>query len=776
MSNTALGFPFGFFTNDNLPQDAKYFNRTTKLPYTNVAEATDSVLMPPGIRHKGLTVNIAGVEYWWRDGIADNQLIVKTIGTSDITLQKAYTNSTDGGIILDATRNDIKIKAISGLTKSMSFIDSINIERIYFTSEGTKRISANNDGFLVDSGSNIKGNNLNIKDIYSIGNAVFDSGKGIQSYQSPNSNYFKGITGSKWESDMKIEYAADYSSSYTNRTLIDKAYADATYLSTGSAYTLPTATVSTLGGVKIGAGVSAAGDGTISVSTNYQAPLSGTGIVKFTGTSPSYISGTLSQYIAGDGTLVTFPSLTGFVPFTGSITNVVLGGQLTTPQINFASSYINGNGEVINLYSIGGANPTHAFFDKGLRFYNGNAYADIKSNNITGTWSIQVPNASGTLALTTDIPSIANSMATNRLLGRYSAGTGIMQEISIGSGLTLTGAGVLNNTATATQLGYYGAWQDMFTQTAASSNVGYPFIFRTIDLENQVRVVTNGTNLTRITFDNTGIYNLQFSAQIQNADNAQHDVSIWLRKNGTDVVGSSGLISVPARKAAGAGNEGHGVFGWNYLLSVVAGEYYEIVWSTTNAANVTIQYYAGANPPPSTASVLATVTQQSGIMAGTGITGLGKSGNIQTGSVQTLAVGTSGTDFDIVSSGNTQTFNLPIASATNTGKLSATDWSEFKAKLSIQAGVTTGVAISFLTDRVYGSIATPETGNITANVTDGQIGVTNIIIHNSGTAPTFGSQFKKLSGSGNYLLANINYIFCTYITSTEVIYAINQRT
>jgi hypothetical protein len=47
---------------------------------------------------------------------------------------------------------------------------------------------------------------------------------------------------------------------------------------------------------------------------------------------------------------------------------------------------------------------------------------------------------------------------------------------------------------------------------------------------------------------------------------------------------------------------------------------------------------------------------------------------------QYLAVGTSGTDFNIVSSGDTHTFNLPIASATNTGKLSSTDWSTFNAK------------------------------------------------------------------------------------------------
>ena len=89
-----------------------------------------------------------------------------------------------------------------------------------------------------------------------------------------------------------------------------------------------------------------------------------------------------------------------------------------------------------------------------------------------------------------------NSMSTNKLLGRYSASTGVVEEITIGSGLTLTGAGTLNNTATPTPLGYYGAWQDNITQTAAVANTGYPLIYRTVDLENHVRVVTNGTNLT----------------------------------------------------------------------------------------------------------------------------------------------------------------------------------------------------------------------------------------------------------------------------------------
>ena len=51
-----------------------------------------------------------------------------------------------------------------------------------------------------------------------------------------------------------------------------------------------------------------------------------------------------------------------------------------------------------------------------------------------------------------------------------------------------------------------------------------------------------------------------------------------------------------------------------------------------------------------------------------------------TPATQLLTTGTSGTDFNISSSGDTHTFNVPTASAANTGKLSNTDWSTFNGK------------------------------------------------------------------------------------------------
>ena len=108
------------------------------------------------------------------------------------------------------------------------------------------------------------------------------------------------------------------------------------------------------------------------------------------------------------------------------------------------------------------------------------------------------------------------------------------------------------------------------------------------------------------------------------------------------------------------------------------------------------------------------------------------------------------------------------------GGISATTYNGY-IPASTAASTATGVTISFVTDTVYGTLDTPETGNITADVTGAKLGVTNIIIHNSGTAPTFGSEFKKLSGSDNYAINVVNYIYCTFITSTEIIYSINQR-
>jgi hypothetical protein len=148
----------------------------------------------------------------------------------------------------------------------------------------------------------------------------------------------------------------------------------------------------------------------------------------------------------------------------------------------------------------------------------------------------------------------------------------------------------------------YGAFSD-FTDQTTTVNTATVMALSVTDFSNEVSLV----NGSKITVANAGVYNLQFSVQLQNLDNAPQDVFIWLKQNGTDIAGSTGLVGMPARKSAGV--PFHDIKGWNYFLSMNADDYVQIYWSTTNV-DVTIQTYAASGTPtkPSTASVVATLS------------------------------------------------------------------------------------------------------------------------------------------------------------------------
>ena len=152
----------------------------------------------------------------------------------------------------------------------------------------------------------------------------------------------------------------------------------------------------------------------------------------------------------------------------------------------------------------------------------------------------------------------------------------------------------------------YGAFSSNQPQTT-TANTATLMTLNTTDFANNVSIASS-----KITVANSGIYNLQFSAQVQSTDVAPQDIFIWLRQgNGggssADIVGSTGKVGIPARKTPA--DPFHSIIGWNYYLSMAADDYVEIYWSTTNA-NVTIHTYAASGTPtkPSTASVVATMT------------------------------------------------------------------------------------------------------------------------------------------------------------------------
>jgi len=169
-----------------------------------------------------------------------------------------------------------------------------------------------------------------------------------------------------------------------------------------------------------------------------------------------------------------------------------------------------------------------------------------------------------------------------------------------------TFASLLNSGGGAYLRAPYGAFSDFNNQTT-TANTATVMGLTTTDFSNQVTVASS-----KMYVQNAGIYNLQFSVQLQNTDNAPQDVFIWLRQGndgGTsaDIVGSAGKVGLPARKSVG--DPFYDIKGWNYFLSMASNDYVQIYWSTTSA-NVSIATYAASGSPtkPSTASVVATMS------------------------------------------------------------------------------------------------------------------------------------------------------------------------
>lgn len=149
----------------------------------------------------------------------------------------------------------------------------------------------------------------------------------------------------------------------------------------------------------------------------------------------------------------------------------------------------------------------------------------------------------------------------------------------------------------------YGSFSSSVDQTGSITN-GTAMTFNATDVTDGVTLASG----SRLTVPVDGVYNVQFSAQLKNIENAQHDATIWFRIDGADVTNSATQITVPARKSAGI--YGYAVAAWNIFLDLTAGQYVEIIWLPTIATLTVEALPSSASPAyPAIPSVIATVSQ-----------------------------------------------------------------------------------------------------------------------------------------------------------------------
>lgn len=144
----------------------------------------------------------------------------------------------------------------------------------------------------------------------------------------------------------------------------------------------------------------------------------------------------------------------------------------------------------------------------------------------------------------------------------------------------------------------YGSFLSTVTQTAAVINTAYAATLNTT-VENYL--VTIGSPASRIVCGVKGVYNFQFSMQLDKTAAATAHVYIWYRINGVDVANSGSQFAINSSDA-------ETVAAWNFIHSMNANDYFELMWAV-NDTNVFMPSFPAAAPVPLIPSLILTAQQ-----------------------------------------------------------------------------------------------------------------------------------------------------------------------
>lgn len=151
----------------------------------------------------------------------------------------------------------------------------------------------------------------------------------------------------------------------------------------------------------------------------------------------------------------------------------------------------------------------------------------------------------------------------------------------------------------------HGSFYDTTTQTnGGATTVNLMTLANTVSAYG-MRI---GQPTSRVYMGETGVYNIQFSAQFDKSSGAGADIYIWLRINGVDVPYSASHITIQ-------GTSAELIAAWNFIVTLENDDYFEIAWSSTDTNVFILAGPAVTGPPaiPAIPSVILTVSWVSNI-------------------------------------------------------------------------------------------------------------------------------------------------------------------
>jgi len=171
--------------------------------------------------------------------------------------------------------------------------------------------------------------------------------------------------------------------------------------------------------------------------------------------------------------------------------------------------------------------------------------------------------------------------------------------------LRTAGAVTINVTGAGGNLAY-GSFYSNLDQSDGVNTPTLMYCENTADASGVVMNTGAAGTKSRMTFTNAGTYNIQFSAQFHNTGGggAGNTVNIWFRLNGVDIPSSDTKLTVPS-------NAPYIVAAWNFIQTVTAGQYVEMVFATDNS-NIIMEAEPAETTPyahPAIPSIIMTAQQ-----------------------------------------------------------------------------------------------------------------------------------------------------------------------